>query len=229
MARIIYGAIGTEIRGSIGGTTFQKNAYGFTIKNKPNMVKPNTMQQNSMKKYMGMITSAWANLATNNKDQFNSYASSFPQYAKHNSAAQLSGFAVFTRWNVQRLISGQEIETEIVQENQPLGNHSLMLSRYSDALDFHVEWQNPSENWNINYYFSRVVGSSQYFIGTRTRFFLMGYDSTDTESIAAQYIATFGALPDLGQQIAIDFVPFGINFPCVRHRRQALVTLISGD
>jgi len=34
MARIIYGAIGTEIRGKVGGTVFQGNKHGYTIKNK---------------------------------------------------------------------------------------------------------------------------------------------------------------------------------------------------
>ena len=74
MARIIYSALVTAIRGSVGGTTFQQNQYGSTIKNKPKMIRPRSNQQEKRKIYMTAATQAWGNLTVNRRNAYNTYA-----------------------------------------------------------------------------------------------------------------------------------------------------------
>ena len=74
MARIIYSALVTQIKGSVGGTTFQSNAYGFTIKNKASVVKPRTMLQERSKKFFASATGAWRKLSQTNRDTWVSWA-----------------------------------------------------------------------------------------------------------------------------------------------------------
>ena len=97
MARIIYSGLVTSIRGSIGGTTFQNNAYGFTVKNKANMVKPNTVSQNLSKLVFSLAVKAWGTLTVANRANWDSWAATYPQFAKNNPSSVLSGFAVFVK------------------------------------------------------------------------------------------------------------------------------------
>jgi hypothetical protein len=97
MARCTYGSIVTEINGSIGGTTFQKNNYGFTVKNKPNMVRPNSSDQQLIKQRISSVTQTWNQLTSSDHTVWETYANAYPQYSRHNSNAMLGGHAVYLK------------------------------------------------------------------------------------------------------------------------------------
>ena len=97
MARIIYSGLIESIRGSIAGTTFQANAYGYTIKKKPNIINPNTASQNLRKSYLAKAVRQWRSFIQATRDSWDTFASTYPQYSQHNPSAQLSGYAVFTK------------------------------------------------------------------------------------------------------------------------------------
>jgi len=104
MARITYGAIVTDIRGSVGGTTFQRNSYGYTVKNKPNQVRVMSEYQRSIRAALTFVTQAWQLLSPSNRSAWNSWAVTNPFPSKHNSGSNLTGFAYFVRFNVNRYI-----------------------------------------------------------------------------------------------------------------------------
>lgn len=102
MARIIYTGIVSKIAGSIGGTVFQSNKHGFTVKNKANMVSPQSVDQNSAKSRFAFAVSSWSAASQATRDTWNNWANANPQYAFNNPSSQLSGFEVFVKYHVVR-------------------------------------------------------------------------------------------------------------------------------
>ena len=104
MARITYGAIVTEIRGSVGGTTFQRSGYGFSVKNKPNQVRLMSEGQRAIRAAMSFIAQSWRNLSQSNRNAWISWASTHPFSSKHNTTSYLTGYSYFVRFNVNRYL-----------------------------------------------------------------------------------------------------------------------------
>ena len=62
MARVKFGSLVTEISGSIGGSTFQRNSFGNTLRNKPNPIRSRTAAQLSIRQYMKQAHAGWTAL-----------------------------------------------------------------------------------------------------------------------------------------------------------------------
>lgn len=137
MARVIYGAIVTSIHGKVGGTVFQKNAYGHTVKNTPTMVRPNTALQQVSKGNIAVVSQIWRSLSSADKQTWISFAALFPQYSRHNPSSALSGYAVFMMRNlVAQLDSTYRINTT-AQSILPSAVYAPAFHRV-DATHFHI-------------------------------------------------------------------------------------------
>lgn len=99
MARIIYSALVDSIAGSIKGTTFQRNAYGFTVKGKPNQVNPTRLAQQLNKQTFASNARKWRTLSDANRTKWESYAASFPLPTRLNPSANLNGFNYFLKYH----------------------------------------------------------------------------------------------------------------------------------
>lgn len=210
MARIIYGAIVESIRGSIGGTTFQRNAYGYTVKKKPNMINPNTQWQQAQKLVFMQAVMAWGQLTPAQRADWEAWASTYPQYAKNNPTSQLSGFAVFTRQHCHRLLAGLAVDTNPTYALLPSSIGVMALYQgggilYSDYTD-----STGTEDYYVNIFLSYPMAPSQNFIGTKTRYFrTVSNLNEDGYNITNFWVAKFGEIPAVGQQLAWRLVYFG--------------------
>jgi hypothetical protein len=207
MARIIYSGLVTSIRGSIGGTTFQNNAYGFTVKNKANMVKPNTVAQNNAKLVFSLAVKAWSQLTSYDRSAWDSWAATNPQFAKNNPSSILSGFAVFVKSYANQLIGSGLATTPTASPDPnivPLDTVSFVLHNSASVLTLHQAWVNNSGDWSTNMYMSRPFGDSQNFSGTSPRFIVCSDSTTTSLVITDAYLNVFGVLPNIGSIVFID-------------------------
>jgi len=74
MARITYGALITEIKGSVGGFTFQKNASGTIIRSRPSMNKKKTSKQTIQQTSFFSFLSKYSNLTLAQKNLWSAFA-----------------------------------------------------------------------------------------------------------------------------------------------------------
>lgn len=206
MARIIYSGLVTSIRGSVGGTTFQNNAYGFTIKNKANMIIPNSPQQELRKLIFSLATKAWATLTDPQRGNWETYASSFPQFAKNNPSSQLSGFAVFVKWHCAWFLGtglNAVIDTAPSLVATPLDTVTLTVTNVAGVLSLGQAWVINDESWRVNYFISRPFQPSQNFSGSSPKFLRGSTNGDATTVITALYLALYGVLPVVGNAINI--------------------------
>lgn len=218
MARIIYSGLVESIRGSIGGTTFQANAYGYTVKRKPNMIRPASAAQNSRKAILSKVTREWRELTQSKRDEYNSWASTYPQYAKHNPESQLSGYAVFVKYNAIRVLSGGSIYTGVLYPPSAGDTIDYLISRNGAALELGISSLNEDSLWTILFFISRVLGASQNFIGTVPRYFTSHVNDTDTVTITTLYTDKYGSLPGVGDYVALDALLYDNYSPKVLAR-----------
>jgi hypothetical protein len=209
MARIVYSALIESIRGSIGGTTFQKNAYGYTVKTKPNMCKPNTQNQQAQKILFRLAVSAWTGLTNAQRADWDTWASTYPQYAKHNPTSQLSGFAVFTRVHVYRFMTGEGIDTNPSYFNYNVDTLTFSVTLAAGVLRIVVDSLLEEESWRIPLFISRPFSDSQNFVGTRTRYVTWTTSADQSLVITSAYTDKYGILPAIGQKLAVRAICYG--------------------
>ena len=199
MARVTYGAVITEIKGSVGGTVFQGNAYGYTMKNKPKMIKPNTPSQLTQQYYFSKAVKAWNQLTSSQRSAWNTWAATNPQYAKNNPSSVLTGFAVFVKVNVFRLMAGTASSGILVSPSASVydvDNPTFVCELDDPHLYLDISWDNEDSNLLALFSVTRVFPNTQNFVGTSARYMFakinegtLGYD------LANHYVETYGALP----------------------------------
>lgn len=211
MARIIYSGLVTSIRGSIGGTTFQNNAYGFTCKNKANMIRPNSVDQQVRKINFSAATKAWQNMTASGRSNWNTFAATFPQYSKHNPSAVLSGFAVFVKWHAAYYLNkgvSNFVDSAPTLAPTPLDTVTFVLTLVGGVLTLTPTWAIGDESWDVNYFLSRPFQGSQNFVGTSPKFLKGATSVSDPIILTTLYQNKFGILPTVGSFVNVSYQMF---------------------
>lgn len=225
MARIIYTGLVESIRGSIGGTTFQRNAYGYTVKRKPNMINPNSALQNARKLIFSRVTRAWRDLTQAKRDEYDSWASTYPQYSKYNPESQLSGYAVFVKYNCLRLLTGASILTATLAVPPDTDTLTYEVENDSGVLKVNITSTTGDEEWIILFFMSRRFTASQLFIGTSPKYIKDSSNATQSVTITTQYTDIFGYVPSPGDLVALDSLLIGADCPKVLARDSDIYTV----
>lgn len=207
MARIIYSALVDHIAGSIQGTTFQRNAYGHTVKGKPNMVNPNTTRQNGRKRTFSNASQQWRGLSSANRSAWDAYANAFPIPSRKNPSAYLSGLAAFTRWHGVRFQNNS-----VVLANPSGAQGTAVVSQQETVLSggqLHVLLDITTTNgpWLAFVYLSRPLQATQSFLKSWQRYITAVTSASWADfDVSAAYTAIFGHLPVLGDFLGMQVV-----------------------
>lgn len=99
MARVQFGALITEITGSIGGFTFQRNRSGSIIRLRPVGSKKQSVKQSLQQAKHLTFLSLWQNLTFFQKSEWNEFASLHPKINSFGQEKTLSGLNWFESIN----------------------------------------------------------------------------------------------------------------------------------
>lgn len=212
MARIIYTGLVSNINGSIAGTTFQRNAYGHTIKKKPNIVNPNRPKQSVIKANMQIVSGAWLTLTPAVRSAWAAYALSFPVASRLNPSSFLSGHALFNRINLFRLAAGNNVfSTSPSMVADSILPPTIEVNRVGATLIYFNDYASSLNNMQVVCFLSGRVKPTQLYDRTKTRF-MGNFKATITDhvDVAAPYIAQFGVLPSTGDNIFLRTVYYSL-------------------
>ena len=104
MARVTYGSGITELAGSIGGVTYQKNASGNIAKLRSNPIVNPTPLQAGYQNNMARLVAFWPTLSQANKDAWNDLAAAHLHTTPWGEEKTLSGYQWFISINLNRLL-----------------------------------------------------------------------------------------------------------------------------
>lgn len=220
MARIKYGALVTEIAGSIGGTTFQRNAYGFTIKNKPNVVIPNTNIQQVRKLGMRTVTTSWGELTQSERDAWDTYAELFPIPARLNTSSDLNGFNYFLKYHLLRNSSDNLAIIEdpgVIARSYIFDGVTLATDGTTEFL-FNHEFESTSTQWRIIVQLTPPLPESRK-IPRFTPRFIQGNNIADGSppalsfdlDLTTDWLSVYSSLPQIGDFIGVRIIMLGLN------------------
>ena len=179
-----------------------------------NMVRPNSVDQQLRKIILASATKNWSTMAQLGRNNWNTFAATFPQYSKKNPSAVLSGFAVFVKWHAAYYLGVGAFDTI---DQAPTVAPSVMdsvlitMTLVGGVLTLVPTWAIGDEFWNVNYFLSRQFAPAQNFVGSSCRFIRMGTSTTAPLVITSQYTAKFGALPAVGSIVNVNYQMFEEN------------------
>lgn len=210
MARIKYSALVENIRGSIGGTTFQRNAYGYTVKSKPAIVNPQTPRQRERKSAMQAAQSRWQNIGDGNRATWDTYATNYPVPSRLNPDAYLGGQQLFIRHFMLGSMIPVVAETT---DGGPLTITNPTFRVVRNGLDLYVEGDADAqtEAMYVLAFLAPRLSVTQNIVKSKLRYCGNGTSSTSAYEIdiAANYLAIFGTLPVVGDFVGLQIVFFG--------------------
>jgi len=128
MAQVTYGPTITELTGSIGGVTYQKNASGNIAKLRSNPTVNPTSLQAIYHTRLAKLVSFWPTLSQADKDLWNAHALAHDHITSWNETKTLSGYQWFLSCNLYRLNLS----------STPLSNPEAWVV-YSPAQEFTLE------------------------------------------------------------------------------------------
>jgi len=134
MARVTYGSGITELAGSIGGVTYQKNASGNIAKLRSNPIVNPTSRQAVYQNNMAKLVAYWPTLSQANKDVWNDLAAAHLHTTPWGNEKALSGYQWFMSINLYRLLGNWiplDIPIEWVTYNPP---NAFTLTPTADTL-----------------------------------------------------------------------------------------------
>jgi hypothetical protein len=217
MARIKYTALVESIRGSIAGTTFQGNAYGYSVKSKPRIVKPNTPRQVRRKQRFQSLSKSWGSLTSGERQNWRDYAQLFPIPSKYNPASNLNGFNYFMKYHILSWMAGSGVilgDPGNSQFDFLFDQSSLVI----DGVDFYIvvefESDAPTADLRGIALLTPVIPQSRSSARYTPRF--IGDALSDgspsasfTIDAASDYSNVYGYVPDVGDNIVMDFWVIG--------------------
>lgn len=104
MARVQYGSLVTELKGSIGGTTFQLNSSGNVAKNKVNRVQGGYPYQVVPKYEFAFLASEWNEMSISEKNDWNVFAAAQPFTDRWGAVKYITGYQTFQSLNANLIL-----------------------------------------------------------------------------------------------------------------------------
>lgn len=110
MALIKFGAGIVDARGSIAGQVFSRNRFGAYIRARVVPVNPATQRQQDARASMSAVVAAWKqDLTAEQRGQWEAYAAVVGWTNKLGETQHLTGFNMFVRSNMLRIMAGGAI------------------------------------------------------------------------------------------------------------------------
>lgn len=201
MARIKLGPVITDISGSIGGITFQRNKFGMTLREKPLPLNPFTSAQYVVRQHMQSIQISWQNLTDAQRLQWDRFLDFSGQTINSNKSVKLSGHTLFIKYQMIRLMSGRPLLATFSYIPMPTVSP---FDKFTVSGSF------------LYVNFSPTIDSSEYFFLVRVStpripnrvFSFRGlrvmeafYQDGIQFAIYTPYIAAFGFVPSIGDTL----------------------------
>lgn len=196
MAKIKFGAIVTDIRGSIDSVTYSKSKYGAYARKKVTPVNPNTALQAEVRSIFGAASSLFRSLGTATIAAWNAVAAEYTRSNVFGDNLPLSGATLFTKMKTQLVNLGYTTNPSPIN---PVTLPAIDASgATADVSDGTIEIQGLSAtdaNQMIAVYGSAPVSAGRTFVG-KSQMRLLTVVSPSTASgdldITGPYESVFG-------------------------------------
>ena len=192
MARVTYGDLITELAGSIGGVTFQKNSSGNIARLRPKTPVNPSQPQSDQQGLIAKLVSAWGSLTLVQKGSWDTFAAAHTHFTPWGKETTLNGFQWYVSCNLNLLITNQAtINTAPDWTAVPPPD---AFTIFTDADSFDINWDPAFESAGYRIMFYATAPLRQNSEKLRRSILLIRQvdgGSESTRSILSNYEASF--------------------------------------
>lgn len=214
MARIKLGPLITDISGSIGMATIQRNRFGHSLRLKPLPKKSETPAQYTIRRHMITIQAAWQALTDAQRLQWDRFIDFSGQTIRKDRSVHLSGHKLYIKYQLFRLLYDQALLTTIVYAPMPtFKKFDAWVILPGPEIEIQFE-----ASVNHTYYFFVLKLSSPRLKATAynprgLRFMKCTFTTGTNFDITDAYIAAFGVLPAETDYLHYSIQYFSVTAP----------------
>jgi hypothetical protein len=195
MARVTYGALITDLAGSIGGITFQRNSSGSIARLKPYTPVNASSGQQSQQILLSNLIASWASLSAANKLSWETFAGLHDHINEWSETKHLNGFQWYLSCNLNLLITSQATISAAPAWTAVAALQAFALT--ADTVNFDIDWT-PSidiTGYRLIVYATSPIRQSSMKL-RRSTFLLSIYDggAIDTYALEVLYAALFNVV-----------------------------------
>lgn len=206
MANIKLGAIISDIKGSIGGSTFQRSQGGLTLKGKSTQSKTSTMNQQFIQANIARLTQVWKTLSFADQQSWGAAAQFYGVKQKYNTDKSLSGFQYFLWYNQKQALSPSAYASTAQIANLPLRLVGFEVHLTAGVLrltnPYAYTWDNNAHVLKFSFPYSYNKGVSR----PNLRSVYIPATIGAALPFATQYQTAWGRLPNVGEYIYVELI-----------------------
>jgi len=195
MARVKYSPIVTDIAGSVGAVTFQRNKFGNTMRAKPLPVNPSSSAQYIIRQHVITIQAAWQSLTDAQRLQWDRFPDFSGQTIKRDRSVKISGHSLYLKYQLYRLMAGYSLLTTISYAFLP--TLPVITTMVLDAGFFYINFNIPVNQ--ASYFFILFMSNprrgSAAFSERGLRYMYTTHLFSDAQDILDSYLTAFGVEP----------------------------------
>ena len=109
MATILLGALVTDIRGSVGGSTIRNVGSAFVLSNKSRGASQNLIQSNKTLFSKRDIFQSWNLLSTTERKEWGELSVLYPQLDSYGRLVVLGAYQFYTKFYIQQSVTGLRV------------------------------------------------------------------------------------------------------------------------
>lgn len=200
MAKVTLGSVVTDIRGSISGNVFSRNAGGNIIRARKAPVNRNTPAQAAARASLSATSKSWAALTPQQQAAWNQFAASYPIPNVLGAAKITSGFACFVGLNTVLAKVGATAITDPPQ-NKNVDFISTLSSFAADSGSQVIQFQIDEDNTpsDSEFYVWCTPSLSQGKTPSKDKYRFVGAYGPESsapynQDISADYLRVFAPL-----------------------------------
>jgi hypothetical protein len=202
MANIKYGAIITEIKGKVGGSVFQSNKAGFTMKNKPKIAidraKARTFGDGHQNLLFSSAIKNWSQITEANRSSWSALVGTWQFNNKFGDVYNGSPYQIQNSCNINRQLLELAMLAPAPTYN-PAVDPGLSYANFSLSGTFNGTIANAGANGQLVYVeASQPVNPTKNISRVQFRKFGVIVSAAGTANYKAAYIAWLGFTPALG-------------------------------
>lgn len=213
MARIKLGPMVTNISGSIGGVTIQRNRFGITMRQKPLPPKSATTAQYNVRQKIITIQKAWQNLTNAQRLQWDRFLDFSGQSIKADKSVKLSGQALYIKYQLYRLLAGFSLLTLLTYVPLPAIPIFAGLTLDIGILDVEINPSIDSTKLFFLFFITNPRHENRAPSKRGLRYMSTAIINGPIHEIQDAYIEAFGILPTIGTYIHFSIRFFSVLAP----------------
>lgn len=193
MARIQYTGSVSEIKGSVAGSTFQRNASGTIVKSKNNQRFSSSVNQGLAQQRFAQLATRWNGISGAFKEEWQGNADVFSRTDFYGRVKKLNGFQWYQLVNQNLTLIGDALQDEPYTDFNPIALPTFSIYTSSTNFDFIFSSAQDLTDYYVMVYASAPCSSVQQ--SSRIQRLLISQftgNPISTVSLLANYESIFG-------------------------------------